>query len=73
MNINKIFLRYSSSLKGKLKIKHICIQEEWETRRQLQVKTVCEGLARLSIPNKIPKCPLTQFSNSSSYHLTYED
>ncbi|KAL6338302.1 hypothetical protein AAG906_018577 [Vitis piasezkii] len=32
--------------------------------------TLCECLARLAIPNKIPKCPLTRLSNSSSDHLT---
>ena len=30
----------------------------------------CECLARLAISNKIPKCPLTQFTNPSSDHLT---
>ena len=29
----------------------------------------CECLARLAISNKIPKCPLTRLSNSSSDHL----
>ena len=30
----------------------------------------CEFLARLAIPDKIPKCPLTQLSYSYSYYLT---
>ncbi|RVW95215.1 Malonyl-coenzyme A:anthocyanin 3-O-glucoside-6''-O-malonyltransferase [Vitis vinifera] len=32
--------------------------------------SICECLARLVIPNKIPKCPLTRLPNSSSDYLT---
>ena len=32
-----------------------------------------ECLARLVIPDKIPKCPLTRFTNPSSNYLTFED
>ena len=30
----------------------------------------CECLGRLAIPDKIPKCPLTQFTNPFSDYLT---
>ena len=33
----------------------------------------CECLARLAIPNKIPKCLLTRFSNSFLDYLPNED
>ena len=34
---------------------------------------LCECLTRLTILDKIPKCPLTRFSNFSSDYLTLED
>ena len=33
-------------------------------------KAFCECLTRLAILNKIPKCPLTRFTNPSSDYLT---
>ena len=34
---------------------------------------MCECLARLAIPDKIPKCLLTRFFNLSSDYLPNED
>ena len=39
----------------------------------LPLHPICECLVSLTISNKIPKYPLTQFSNSSSNYLTFED
>ena len=35
-----------------------------------KARRYCECLARLAISDKIPKCPITQLSNSSSDYLT---
>ena len=35
--------------------------------------SLCEYLAKLTIPDKIPKCPLTQFTDPYSDYLTSED
>ena len=37
---------------------------------KIDMDDICECLARLAIPDKIPKCPLTRFTNPSSDYLT---
>ena len=39
----------------------------------LLLHPICECLVRLIISDKIPKCPLTRFSNSSLNYLTFKD
>ncbi|KAL6334591.1 hypothetical protein AAG906_019095 [Vitis piasezkii] len=48
-----------------------CAEDNAQYQRTVENDCVnCECLARLAIPDKIPKCPLTQLSNSSSDYLT---
>ena len=48
-----------------------CAEDNAQYQRTVENDCVnCECLARLAIPDKIPKCPLTRLSNSSSDYLT---
>ena len=40
---------------------------------RIAIRRDYECLSRLAIPDKIPMCPLTRFTNPSSDYLTFED